>query len=144
MARLAQDSRALFQYPIRRLIVRSHKHSKPRNLYLILSDRAEIWQAPRQQCCRSSCLILMWYYDLICQLLGFETSRDFTIRHLKGYWNETQACTCSVSNVCSSASFGWHIKWSTGSNGFPAQGVGNAENVSMSWRHHGDLALNWL
>ena len=32
-----------FQYPIRRLTVRSRKVSKPRDLYLELSDRSEIW-----------------------------------------------------------------------------------------------------
>ena len=48
-------TRAPFQYPIRRLIVRSRKVSKPRDFYLELSDRSEIWQAPRQQCCRGAC-----------------------------------------------------------------------------------------
>ena len=37
-----------FQHPIRRLIVRSRKVSKPWDLYLELSDRSEIWQAPGQ------------------------------------------------------------------------------------------------
>ena len=36
------DPRALFQYPISRLIVRSRKVSKPRGLYLC--NRSEIWQ----------------------------------------------------------------------------------------------------
>ena len=35
------------QYPKRRLSVRSRKVSKPRDLYLELSDRSEIWQALR-------------------------------------------------------------------------------------------------
>ena len=39
---------ALFQYPIRRLIVRSREVSKPRDWWLKLSHRFEIWQAPRQ------------------------------------------------------------------------------------------------
>ena len=52
---------ATFQYPIRRLTVRSHKVSKPRDLYLELSDRSEICQAPRQQGCRSACQISKRY-----------------------------------------------------------------------------------
>ena len=36
---------ARFQYPIRRLIVRSHKLSEPRDLYLELSDRPDICPA---------------------------------------------------------------------------------------------------
>ena len=48
----AKKSRTLFQYPKRRLIVRSHKVSKPRDLYLTSSDRFEIWQAPRQHWCQ--------------------------------------------------------------------------------------------
>ena len=42
------DIMAPFQYPIIRLIVRYHKVSKPRDLYLELADRPEIWQPPRQ------------------------------------------------------------------------------------------------
>ena len=46
------------QYPIRRLIVRSHcKISKPRDWLFRLSHRFEIWQAPRQRCCRAACQI---------------------------------------------------------------------------------------
>ena len=40
-------SGALFQYPIRLLILRSLKVSKPRDLYLKLSSRSETWQAHR-------------------------------------------------------------------------------------------------
>ena len=43
---------ALFQYQIRRLTIRFRKISKPSHLYLELFDRSEIWQAPRQHCCR--------------------------------------------------------------------------------------------
>ena len=45
------------QYPERRLFVRSPKVSKPRDWYFKLSYRFEIWQAPRQHCCRSACQI---------------------------------------------------------------------------------------
>ena len=49
-------ARAPCQYPKRRLPVRYRRVSKPRDLYLELSDRSEIWQALRQQCCRCACL----------------------------------------------------------------------------------------
>ena len=39
---------APFQYPIRRLTVRSREVSKPRDWCLKLSDRSAIWQTPRQ------------------------------------------------------------------------------------------------
>ena len=51
----ATDTWGPSQYPKRRLSVRSRKVSKPRDLYLELSDRSEIWQALRQQCCRCAC-----------------------------------------------------------------------------------------
>ena len=44
-----------FQYPIRCLILMSREVSKPRDLYLKLSDSSEIWQASRQLCCRCAC-----------------------------------------------------------------------------------------
>ena len=52
------------QYPKRRLFVRSRKVSKQRDLYLELSDRSEIWQALRQQCCRCACQISKRYDNL--------------------------------------------------------------------------------
>ena len=76
-----------FQYPIRRLTVRSRKVSKSRDLYLELSDRCEIWQAPRQQGCRSACQISKRCDNLNYQSRGLDTSRDLTIRRLIGYWN---------------------------------------------------------
>ena len=81
----SDTSCAQFQYPIRRLIVRSHKVSKPRYLYLELSGRSEIWQTPRQQGCRGACQISKRYDNLNYQSRGFETSRDLTIRRLIGY-----------------------------------------------------------
>ena len=41
-------TRGPISIPIRRFMVRSHEVSKPWYLYLELSDRSEIWQAPRQ------------------------------------------------------------------------------------------------
>ena len=75
------------QYRKRRLSVRSRKVSKPRGLYLELSDRSEIWQALRQQCCRCACQISKRYDNLKYQSRGFETLRDLTERRLFGYWD---------------------------------------------------------
>ena len=58
----------------------SREVSKPRDLFLELSDRSEIWQALRQHCCRCACQISKRYDDLKYQSRGFETSRDLTIR----------------------------------------------------------------
>ena len=75
------------QYPKRRLSVRSRKVSKPRDLYLELSDRSEIWQALRQHCCRCACQISKRYDNLKYQSRGFETLRDLKKRRLFGYWD---------------------------------------------------------
>ena len=55
---VAPNTRAPFQYPIRRLILWSREVSNLRDLYLELPDRSEIWQTHRQYCCRSACEIL--------------------------------------------------------------------------------------
>ena len=92
--------RAPSQYPIRRLFVRSRKVSKPRDLYLELSDRSEIWQALRQHCCRCACQISKRYDNLKYQSRGFETSRYLTKRRLFGYWDGAQNVIWS-GNSCS-------------------------------------------
>ena len=76
-----------FQYPMRRLIVRSRKISKSRYLHLKLYDRCEIWQAARQQCCRCAVQISKRCDNLNYQCQGLETSRDLTIGRLIWYWN---------------------------------------------------------
>ena len=91
------------QYLKRRLSVRSRKVSKPRDLDLELSDRSEIWQALRQQCCRCACQISKRYDNLKYQSRGFETLRDLTKRRLFGYWDGAQATiyewTMSISTL---------------------------------------------
>ena len=89
----SHDSRASSQYPKRRLSVRSRKVLKPRDLYLELSDRSEIRQALRQQCCRCACQISKQYDNLKYQSRGFETLRDLTKRRLFGYWDGAQIST---------------------------------------------------
>ena len=83
-------NRAPSQYPKRRLSVRSRKVSKPRDLYLELSDRFEIWQALRQQSCLCACQMSKRYDNLKYQSRGFETLRDLTERRLFGYWDGAQ------------------------------------------------------
>ena len=86
----ASPVRALSQYPKRRLSVRSRKVPKPRDLHLGLSDRSEIWQALRQQCCRCACHISKRYGNLKYQSRGFGTLRDLTKSRLFGYWDGAQ------------------------------------------------------
>ena len=76
-----------FQYPIRRLIVRSREVSKPRDRQFKLSHRCEIWPAHRQQCCRGVCQISQRSDYSKHKSRGIETSRYLTIRRLIGYWN---------------------------------------------------------
>ena len=85
---------ALFQYSIRRLILRSLEASKPQDLYLELSCRFEIWQAPRQHRCRSACQISKWCSILKYQSCGSATTQDLTIRCVIGYWNRAQLAKC--------------------------------------------------
>ena len=83
-------SSTLFQYPIRRLIVRFYKVSKPRDRHLELFDRREILQATQQHCHLCACQISKRCGNLNCRSHRFETSRDFTIRRLIWYWNGDQ------------------------------------------------------
>ena len=92
--------RAPSQCPKRRLSVRSRKVSKPRDLYLELSDRSETWQALRQQCCRCACQISKRYDNLKYQSRGFETLRDLTKRRLFGYWDGAQCLTAVRDIAC--------------------------------------------
>ena len=91
-----------FQYHRRRLIVRSRKVSKPQDVYLELYDRYEIWQAPRQQCCRRSCQISKRCNDLNYQSCGFEILLYLTIRRLIRYWNGAQYVWCLYTYVWTS------------------------------------------
>ena len=98
---LTVGGRAPSQYPKRRLSVWSRKVSKPRDLYLELSDRSETRQAPRQQCCRCACQISKRYNNLKYRSRGFETLRDLTERRLFGYWDGAQvARSQNWSRMC--------------------------------------------
>ena len=67
--------RAPYQYPKRRLFVRSRKVWKPRDWYFKLSYRFEIWQAHRQHCCRSACQTSERSDNSKYKSRGFETLR---------------------------------------------------------------------
>ena len=54
--------------------LRSREVSKPRDSGLDFSIRSEIWQAPRQQCCRDVCQISERYDNCNIRSRGFETS----------------------------------------------------------------------
>ena len=84
--RFSGNLQAPFQYPIRRLIVRSREVTEPRDRQLKLSYRCEIWQARRQQC-RGACQISERSDYSKYKSRGNETSRDFMIRRLIRYWN---------------------------------------------------------
>ena len=65
-------ARTAFHFPIRRLIVKSHKVSKPRHLYVELHDHFEIWQANRLPLCQSNFKVMrqfklpiLWLPDLM-------------------------------------------------------------------------------
>ena len=77
-------SRETFQYPIKRLIVKSRKVSKARDRCWEFSNRSEIWHASRQHCCRGACKISKRYRHFNTESRVFEFLRDHTIRHWKG------------------------------------------------------------
>ena len=90
-------TRAPSQYPKRRLSVRSRQVSKPRDWYLKLSYRFEIWQAHRQHCCRRACQISERSDNSKYKSRGFETLWDLTKRRLFGYWDGAQPMPAVIS-----------------------------------------------
>ena len=89
---------ALFQYPIRCLIIRSCKVSKPRDWQFKLLHPFEIWQALRQPCYRGACQISEQSDNSKYKSRGFEALRDLTVRHLIGYWNVAKVVS-SLKNL---------------------------------------------
>ena len=79
-----------FNIWLRCLIIRSCEDLKLQDLCLELSDRSEIWQAHRQQCCRGACQISKRCNKSNYQSCGSKVSRDLTIRCLIGYGNGAQ------------------------------------------------------
>ena len=65
-----------------RLIARSREDLKPRDSYLYIFNRSDIWQAPHQKHWRDACQISERYDDYSNRSRGFESSRDFSVRRL--------------------------------------------------------------
>ena len=63
-----------------RLTARSRKFSKSRDSCLDITNRFEIWQAPRQRGCRDACQISERCDHYNIQSHGFDTSRDLAVR----------------------------------------------------------------
>ena len=75
--------------------------SKPRDSELDVSNRPDIWQAPRQQRCRCICQIAERYNHYNTQPCDFETSRDLAVRRPSTWWTEAQLRGNSPATVLS-------------------------------------------
>ena len=84
-----REYRAPFQYPLRRLVVKSHGVSMSRDWQFKSKHRFEIRQAPGQECSQA-CQISERYDDFKHHSCGFQTSRDLTIRRFNGYLNDRE------------------------------------------------------
>ena len=102
--------RAPSHYPKRRLSVRSNKVSKPRDLYLELFDRSEMWQALRQQCCRCACQISKRYSNLKYRSRGFQTrgydSRGYELLR-KDVFSDIETGPRSPYLICRQSNYMW-------------------------------------
>ena len=97
---MLQNSEVLwvpFQYPIRRLFLRSGEVSEAARLVLnyhitLEFDRNIGGTAVGRHCCWGACQISKWSYnsEVEYKSRGFETLWDLTIRHFIGYWNGAQ------------------------------------------------------
>ena len=92
---------------------RSCKFSKPRDLYLELSDRSDIWQAPRQHRCRGAFQISKRYQHFKTRSSTFDTLRYLTIRRLIGYWNGAQMLphTVNIKANVINVRYAWQRLW---------------------------------
>ena len=145
---MSSDDQGDFQY----YTLRSRKISKPRDLYLELFDRYEIWQVSRQLCCQSACPISKQHNNSNYLCRCFEAWWGFTLKQLSLQWRHNEGDGVSnqqphecllkrlfkrrskktsklrVTGLCEGNS------WVTGE--FPAQRPSYAEKVSIWWRHH--------
>ena len=71
-------------------LLRSREVSQPRDLYLELSHRSDIWQTYRPHCCQRDRQISKQCSNLTCRSRSFDTSWDLRIRLLIGYRNGAQ------------------------------------------------------
>ena len=77
-----------------------HKISQPQDMYLTLSNRSEIWQAPRQLCCWGTCKISQWCDCLNYQSHGMRSSDKTSYRTLKRVLEAVITTPDSNINVC--------------------------------------------
>ena len=103
------DLRLFIEDPNIYFTVPAYEDLKPRDWYFKLSYRFEIWQAHRQQCCRSACQISEWSDNSEYKSRGFETSRDLTIRRLFGYWDGAQVSRAGTGLVITSHRYCYYI-----------------------------------
>ena len=89
---MIDDAWAPLQYQIKRLIVRSGKVSKPGDLTLELSDRSEIWHAPRLPTCLSNFKLTisrLRYFTRSCDEMSYRISkRDHVLGSIFCYPNQ--------------------------------------------------------
>ena len=92
------DKSHFFSLPGPHFNIQCHEDLKPWDLYLELTDRSEIWQAPWQQCCLGASLISEGSYNSKYKSHHFETLWDLIIRRLIVYGNGAlQVCYCLLS-----------------------------------------------
>ena len=73
-----------------RLIVRSRDVLKLRDWLLKLLQGSEIWQAPRQQCCRGACQISKLSHNSKYKSRDFDTLRYLTVGCAIVFWKRAQ------------------------------------------------------
>ena len=100
------------QYPKRRLSVKSHKVSKPRDWYFKLLYRFEIWQALRQHCL-SNVIAIGQFWIQISRLRDFTRSYGKTsFRILRRGPGSDWYIGCIGKFMCQNliiGVFGWHM-----------------------------------
>ena len=149
------------QYPKRRLFVRSRKVSKPRDWYFKLSYRFEIWQAHRQHSCRSACLISKRSDNSKYKSRGFTSvSISVSLWSKTLHWRHNERDDVSnhrrldcllncLSRRRSKKTSKLRVICLCEGNSpvtgeFPAQRTRNTENVSIWWRHHETIQIDWI
>ena len=83
--------------------IRSREVSKLQDSGLdFLFNHSEIWQAPRQHCCRDACQISKWYDYHNIRFHSLKSSQDLTVRCPSAKWIENLISTWrpSLNSQC--------------------------------------------
>ena len=80
-----------------RLTIKFREVSKSRDSGLNLSNRSEIWQAPRQQGCWDACQISERYDNDNIRSSGLETSRDPAVRRPSTLWTDALSTIVDIT-----------------------------------------------